>query len=106
METTQRRIQLRYGVRSMLLLLTLLCIFLARQTHFARKQKQAVASILEGGGSVIFDYQVDKSYVLKKAPELPAPEWLCRLVGEEFFVDVIYAQLPSNQAMDARFCAT
>ena len=101
METTKRRIHLRYGVRSMLLLLTLVCIFVARQTHLARKQKQAVASILEGGGSVIFDYQVDKSYVLKKDPELPAPEWLCRLVGEEFFVDVIYVQLATDKAIQS-----
>ena len=101
--SSKHGIKLRYGVRELLLLLTFVCIFLARQTHLARQQKQAVVSILEGGGSVVFDYQVDidKSYALKKAPQLPVPEWLCRLVGEEFFVDVIYAQLPTNQAIQA-----
>jgi hypothetical protein len=50
-----------------------------------------VAAIQAAGGDVLYDYEF-------RAPpsgrnELPGPDWLCRLMGVDYFADVAYVSL-------------
>src|SRR4051812_45101623 len=84
-----KRRWLRFTLRTLLVAVTLVGIWLAVTVNAARRQASAVAMILRSGGKVIFDYQIVRSIGadgfcsanLETSP--PAPEWLRRLVGDD-----------------------
>ena len=50
----------RFGLRTALVILTLLCVWLAAITHRARCQREALAVIQELRGSVRFDWELER----------------------------------------------
>jgi hypothetical protein len=51
---------LRFSLRTLLALLTIVALVLGWQTYRARQQKAIVARVQELGGEVVYDYQYEK----------------------------------------------
>ena len=75
-----------------MVLVTVLCVWLGLVSERARKQREAVEAIEKVGGAVRYEYQS------KSGQEPPGPKWLRELVGEEYFVSVIYVGLNGSFA--------
>jgi Leucine-rich repeat (LRR) protein len=84
---------LSISLRSVLILLTALCIWLAILATRARHQAQAVAKIAARGGHLRFDYESHDAKV-KNRPR--PPEWLRKAVGEEYFRNVVSVGFNKN----------
>ena len=48
----------RFSLRTLLLLIAVLCVWLGIQVNAARRQREAVAAIQSAGGSVVYDYEI------------------------------------------------
>jgi len=76
---------LRYGLRSLLIVMTLLCVscaWLVRVLHRAEEQREAVAWVSKHGGWVKYGWQ------LGKGPGPSGPRWLRDILGEDCFQTV------------------
>ena len=60
-------------------------IWLATAMIGAIQQREAVASLLKAGGKITYDYQRD---CLDAESQPPAPDWLRKLLGPDFFANV------------------
>jgi len=102
----------RFSLRTLLLLVTALCVWLGIQVNAARRQREAVAAILSAGGTVVYDYEIVPSAspstaLLKTLPagvrrtdkridhnQLPhGPAWLRAQIGDDYFRTVIAVYL-------------
>jgi len=95
----RRRFGLRFSLRAFLVGVTLFCILLAWQLHRAKVQREAVAAIGLAGGWVHYDYQVTDSRAIKIDSNARPwePAWLLKLVGVDFFHDVVEVNLVYNE---------
>ena len=93
-----RRRWLQFSLRTMLIVVTVFCIWMAIATKQARDQRQAVEMILEVGGRVKYDHENDQS-----GP--PGPEWLRRLIGDEYFFSVTSVDLTGLDISDDSLAA-
>jgi len=105
-EPKPKRRWFQYSLRTLLLLMLLASIgmsWFAVKMQRARRQREAVEAIEKLGGWVRFDYQVNQSIVLASSPppQPPGPEWLRRVLGDDFFAKVVSADLHNTQATDA-----
>src|SRR5262245_49243254 len=91
----------RFSLRTMLVLIAALCIWLGFQVNAAHRQREAVAAILNAGGRVYYDYQLppvplvagDSKYKcdLRRTP--PGPNWLRQSLGDDYFRTAIFVHL-------------
>jgi len=96
--TKRRRFQ--YSLRSLLLVITVLCIWFAYIANEARKQKNAVAQIQEMEGWVRHDYEFDEDGKNIKDAQPPGPDWLREWIGIDYFCDVTWINLIGAQVKD------
>lgn len=87
-----RRRYLTFSLRTVFVLLTIGCVWLAWKCEQARTQREAVKAIEALGGRVRYGWELTRSpgnyaFGLGKAKP-PGPAWLSRIVGEEFFQKV------------------
>jgi len=78
MDDIQPKRRWQFGLRTFflgILVIAIGCGWFAMKLQSARKQRMAVATIREWGGDI--DYSTS-----------PAPDWLMRLLGEDFFCSV------------------
>lgn len=122
MEATFPRRWFQFSLRTCLIILTLLAFWLGYVSIPAREQRAAVARINELGGSLQYDYQVGsnpdwspagwtalapKQIAMVGSDPTSSPAgwpWLRRLVGDEYFQDVVYVNLDQSEVRDADFC--
>ena len=90
-----RRRWFQYSLRTLLVLVTVLCVWLAVTANRARKQREAVAAIEAVGGVVYYEYQT------KSGQKPPGPKWLRELIGDEYFVSVVLVDFNETQVTDA-----
>jgi hypothetical protein len=84
------RRRFRFSLRMLLAVMTMLCIWLGFKVNAARRQREAVDAIVKAGGSVVYDFQRPANIVgVPVATEPPGARWLRRLLGDEYFEDVI-----------------
>jgi Leucine-rich repeat (LRR) protein len=88
----RKRRWFQFSLRTMMVVVTLLCIWLGITANRANRQRRAVETITKAGGEVLYDYQT----VTGARP--PGPEWLRTLLGENFFSEV--AAVGLNQSHD------
>jgi hypothetical protein len=76
----------QYSLRSFLILLTALAVWLGVVVNRAREQREAVKAIDAEGGWVRYDWEEDPFGSEDQKP--PEPAWLLRLFGKDFFRNV------------------
>src|SRR5262245_16829020 len=83
-DTIPKRRWLRYSLRTLLLVFTLVAIWLAIETHRAREQKLAVEQLQRANAILLFAHQFDASGNADLPLAEPwAPMWLRRAIGDE-----------------------
>ncbi len=104
----------RYSLRTLMIVVTVFCILLGTVVKRARDQRLAVEAILEMGGWVFYEYQVNdhtnrtimkngRQYTLERLGKLPppGPAWLRWIIGDEYFTTVNLVGMRGSQFNDA-----
>ena len=89
------RWRFQYSIRSLLLVTVVVaspCSWMAVQRETAQKQRAVVEELRTAGEWVSYDYQFDSNGDLIPNAEPPAPAWIRRLVGDDFFADPTMVQ--------------
>jgi Leucine-rich repeat (LRR) protein len=90
----------QYSLRTLLLLVLVVSIgmsWLAVRRQRAKRHREAVETIVKGGGSVAYDWQVAQNV---PKPKPPGPAWLRNLLGDDFFADVVFAIIQTDSEME------
>jgi hypothetical protein len=96
---------LRFSLRTLLILLTIICVVLGIIVSRAERQRRAVAAIVKAGGEVAYDYEILAALDEGDEVDLPGPDWLCRLLGVDYFGTVIWARLTPTPTPLSPDCA-
>ncbi len=95
----------QFSLRTLLVVtvvLGLACGWLANNAERKRRERDAVAAIQKVGGSAFYDYQHNVEYQdVPPSATPPGPEWLRRLLGDNFFCKVDSAYLVRSSVSDA-----
>jgi Leucine-rich repeat (LRR) protein len=92
----------QYSLRTLLIIVTLFavaCSWFAVKLQQARRQREAVEAIVKLGGWVAYDYQLDASGNIWQGMEPAGPAWLRKILGDDFFRTVVYAQPKDDASM-------
>jgi hypothetical protein len=88
-----RRRLLRFSLKMLFVLVTLLCLWLGTLTNSANRQRRAVEAIGRSGGEFRYDYQlVSRPKRLGQGQRFshrvhpPGPVWLRRVLGDHYFI--------------------
>ena len=99
-ETKPKRRWFRFRLRTLLVVMTALCVWLGFKVNAARRQKEAVTAILKAGGTVSFDYQMVQpgpgnptDFAIDSNALPSGPTWLRNVLGVDFFSNVISVSL-------------
>jgi hypothetical protein len=100
---------LRFSLRTLLVAVTIFCVWLGLKVNAARRQREAVAAMERAGATVIFDYQLMP--VVNAAGRMaidansipPGPAWLRNLFGDDFFRTVMCVRLDNRHIADSDF---
>ena len=91
-----------YSLQLLLLLMFLASIgmswFVVRMQR-ARRQREAVEAILKVHGAVGYDYQIGASGSMIKGAQPPGPPWLRKLLGDDFFGNVVSAVVHDDSSL-------
>jgi len=82
----------QYSLRSFLVALTVVAVWLGVVVNRTREQREAVKAIEAAGGWVGYDWEEDPFSSEDQEP--PEPAWLLRLLGKDFFRNVERAGFP------------
>jgi hypothetical protein len=106
METTKpKRRWFRYSLRTFLLLLTVLCIWMGMTAAKAIRQKRAIEAITAIGGEVRFDYDElaknQTDFTFRPDGEPSGPAWLRKIIGDDYFRVVVGVGFSNGNLDDA-----
>jgi hypothetical protein len=93
---------LRVSLRTLCVLTALCAVWLAYVTNKARHQRETVARIHALGGSIEYDFQREAQPAGKGSANARPPGWLWlrRLIGDEYFQDVVCVHLHETEVTD------
>lgn len=87
----RKRRRFQFSLRS-LMIFTLICAvgsaWVARRIEQKRREREAADAIVELGGQVAYDYQVNPTGGFVASAKPPGPDWLRTLFGEHFFSEL------------------
>jgi hypothetical protein len=99
----RRRFQ--FSIRSLLVLTIVVAIpfsWFAVEMKWAREQKETVEAFRKLGNGVGYDYQYDYQFkAVIPNSDLPGPAWLHKLLGDDFFANVVVVNLGDPKVTDA-----
>ena len=101
--TARYRRILRFSVRGLFVLVSVVAIWIARMANEARHQRHVVEVVVNLGAEVTYDYQLDASFEMLKNARMPGPEWLRDWIGEDFFINVSHISFFGKGICDAQF---
>ena len=87
----------------MLVVTAVLCVLLGWKVRQVERQKEAIAWVKEVGGRVTYayeSYENDEHGSLVLNGELPGPDWLCQLIGVDYFASVAEVSLADGVIHD------
>jgi hypothetical protein len=91
----------QYSLRTLLIFVTLFavaCSWFAVKMQQARRQREIVESLIKSGGFVGYDYEMDSRVWIKLLNQkIPGPEWIRKMLGDDFFRTVTYVNLSNMQ---------
>jgi len=87
------RVRLTLSLRGLTLLVLIFGGVLGWKARRASIQRRAVAAIARAGGLVTYDYHIAAESTSNPNPQPWAPVWLRRVVGDEWFKEVIVVSL-------------
>jgi hypothetical protein len=93
----------QYRLRTLLIIMTVLAVWMAWISHRARQQKMAVEKVRAFGGTLLYDYQTTPGPLGYRSDFNvlpPAPEWLRGFIGEDYFQKVLYIDLNKTHVND------
>jgi hypothetical protein len=96
-----RRRWLRYGL-ILLLALAIVAIvvnLVTQKMHAVMQRTDALEAVVEAGGEVRFDFQIDESGNRLAKARLPGPSWLRWLTGDDLGAHVVEAQVETDEAL-------
>jgi hypothetical protein len=88
---------LQYRLRTLLILMTVIAVWLAWWSHKARRQREAVAALTTLSAKIVYDdytYGSPPLLLVRTRPYLP--KWLVKLLGKDYFANVISVSLPTE----------
>jgi len=89
-QSTRPRRWFRYSLRTLLLVMTIICICLGWVVSRVLQQERAVKAIESAGGSVTYDWQHDsRARSNREGPHPRGPQWLRDLIGRHYFDTVV-----------------
>jgi Leucine-rich repeat (LRR) protein len=98
-----RRRWLRISMRTLLLIVLVLCAWLAYVSNRARKQEELVRRLVhEGRGVVGYHHQIDANGKGIRDAPLPGPAWLRKLIGDHAFLRLWFVGLYTSNEEDLR----
>ena len=108
-----KRRWLQFSLRTLFVVVTLLCVWLGIIVIQAREQRLAVEAIRAVGGFAHYTYQYSApTGVLRwpkvlgnPPPPLPGPVWLRKLIGPEYFINAPDVWLSGQRTNDIPFSA-
>lgn len=86
---------LRFRLRTLLIAVTALSIYLGWHVHSAETQRNALDGIHNLGGWAYYDFQIVNDQFDPKSKSW-VPEWLRRKLGNDFFHDVVHVNMVYN----------
>lgn len=89
----------QYSVSTLLIVVTIVCVFLALVVVPAERQRRAVAALRELRVGVQYDFASQR-----RAP--PGPRWLRRIIGVDYFAEVSDSPYRGYSARDVPRHAT
>jgi hypothetical protein len=98
------RWRFQFSLRSLLILTVVVAVpfsWLAVEINGARKQKEVVDALSQFTGSVSYDYEYDSIGNWIPTTEPPGPSWLRKVLGDDFFVNVVIVYFAGPKAEDA-----
>lgn len=101
--TSPRLRWFQFSLRTLLLFVLLVSIgmsWVAVRMQKAKKQREAVEAIEKLGGAVSYDYQVDQAGQFTDKTEPAGPAWLREVLGQDFFANVVAAQVNTDSGME------
>jgi hypothetical protein len=72
---------LQFSLRTLLVVMLIVCVTLGWKVNKAKRQREAVAWVQESGGSVSYGYEFDDARKRVPNPQPPGPKWLRELLG-------------------------
>lgn len=104
----RRGIRVQYTLRTLLAIAAIVACFVGHSAQSARDQRLALDVVREKHGRVAYDWEPDVDGVTsdflpvdlgQHGASIPGPAWLRRLIGDDFFQDVVVIRL--HTACDA-----
>jgi hypothetical protein len=95
-----RRLRFRFGMRTLLLVLTLAAVWLGLTMQAVRTQRAAVAQLQAANGSLLYDYQSNGVASWSRTAQPLGPQWLRRLIGPEYFDKPVLASVTPHVRSD------
>lgn len=93
----------KFSLRTLLIGMALLAIWLAIQTHRARNQQQAVTALTNLKVQIGYDWHYNENNPLQSIPNAapPGPKWLRKAIGDQYFVRVVRLNFEQTETNDA-----
>ncbi len=91
-----RRRWLRFSLRSLLVLMAVIGVWLGFEKSRVLKQAQVAAKVRALGGDVFSGYRFDPSGKPKEFSKRTVPPWITNFIGEDYFVTIVTVNFDKN----------
>lgn len=99
-QSKRKRRSLRFSLRTFVIVLTILCVWIGWYLLRVEQQREAVKWVLENGGTVDYDYEFDLNDVFIIGSQPSVPKWLYNMLGVDYFSSATQVRAASTRVSD------